>query len=499
MNPRDVVLFGLYAFIGVLVFVTRLLTLPLEATALVALIAAVSVPTAHRVEDIYKRRRDRQAHRKRISELVSRVNDRVTEIGLEITEQDEIIDTLADDDEEPTLETVYENYIREHFEELPDYQQEILLILLLSRKVDSSSQPIEQARLKTQIASLLSNFNLGSLDKQTIELLGAYDQIEYGKIEQAEVTALFGREPENPRDSALEFATDYGTTDQLAIVLFNDRERSTELRKTLGRLIARGKIDTETVNRETAERIKDEMENIGDGATKYLVFSRRMHYDDAFEDAIDRFPHLRIGTKYPENGFPDAAEYMRVYMIYPEHDYGSADRFLEEALKPMVSEEILEEHPDAFVAAMPLELSRLSIYPEHENVDEHLSGTHEALMFLKTGASEDLSEVVSDRVVSDVGISELLAVLPFNVITPDINEHEKELIIENYNQLQDRFGVSELFDWADIDPESLADALAEIESDVEDERWEELAETIVERAEKYSTATHGEDSSSISP
>ena len=225
MNQRDVVLFGLYALIGVLVFVTRLLTLPLEATALVALIAAVSVPTAHRVEDIYKRRRDRQAHRKRISELVSRVNDRVTEIGLETTEQDEIIDTLADDDEEPTLETVYENYIREHFEELPDYQQEILLILLLSREVDSSSQPIEQARLKTQIASLLSNFNLGSLDKRTIELLGAYDEIEYGKIEQAEVTALFDREPENPRDLALEFATDYGTTDQLAIVLFNDRER----------------------------------------------------------------------------------------------------------------------------------------------------------------------------------------------------------------------------------------------------------------------------------
>ncbi|WP_152529730.1 hypothetical protein [Candidatus Halobonum tyrrellensis] len=83
MNKWDIALFGLYALIGVLVFVTRLLTLPLEATALIALIAAVSVPIAHRAEDIYKRRRDRQAHRKRISELVSRVNDRISEIGLE--------------------------------------------------------------------------------------------------------------------------------------------------------------------------------------------------------------------------------------------------------------------------------------------------------------------------------------------------------------------------------------------------------------------------------
>lgn len=497
MQQRDVILFALYALIGVLVFVTRLLSLPLELTALIALFAAVSIPTAHRIENIYKRRREQQAHRNRISEIVSRIDERVSEIGLQIVDQDEIIDSLAKDDEEPTLEKIYESYIRERFGELPDYQQEILLILLLSREVDSSNRPIEQAQLKTQIASLLSDFNLGSLDPRTIELLGAYDKIEHRKIEHPEVTALFGHEPENPRDLALEFATDYGTTDQLAIVLFNDRERSTELRRTLGRLIARGKIDTETVNRETAERIKDEMEQMGDDATKYLVFSRRMHYDDAFEEAIDRFPHLRIGTKYPQNGFPDAAEYMRVYMVYPDHDYGSANRFLEEALKPMVSEEILDEHPDAFVAAMPLELSRMSIYPQHENVDEHLSGTHEALMFLKTGASEDLSEVVSDRVVSDVGISELLAILPFNVITPDINEHEKELIIEHYDELQDRFGVSELFDWADIDPESLANALSKIKSDVEDERWEELAETIVERAEKYSTATYGEESASV--
>ncbi len=207
MNQRDVVLFAIYALIGILVFITRLLSLPLEATALMALIAAICVPTAHRVEDIYKRRRKKQAHRKRISELVGRVNDRVSEIGLEITQQDEIIDTLAEDDEEPTLEKVYGNYIREHFEYLPDYQREILLILLLSREVDSSSQPIEQARLKTQIASLLSNFNLGSLDKRTIELLGAYEKMEYGRIEQAEVTTLFDYEPENPRDLALEFAT----------------------------------------------------------------------------------------------------------------------------------------------------------------------------------------------------------------------------------------------------------------------------------------------------
>lgn len=37
---------------------------------------------------------------------------------------------------------------------------------------------------------------------------------------------------------------------------------------------------------------------------------------------------------------------------------------------------------------------------------------------------------------------------------------ERASVIENYDELPDRFGVSELFDWPDVEPDSLANVLA---------------------------------------
>jgi len=492
MKIRDIAFLALYAFLGLLVFLTRLFSLPLVVTAGIAVAVAVSIPIAQRVERVYDERQEKKIRRKRISELVNKWKKRSSEIGLSVELSDQAVGDFVAGDESPTLETIFEECVKEGFDGLNSYQRQIILILLLSREVEATDRAIEQAKLKSRIGSLMSNFDLGGLDQRTIELMGAYETVKYGRVNNLESAAdLFDQDPDNPLELALEFATNYGTTEQLAIVLFNDRERSAELRKTLGRLIARGKIDTETINRETAERIKSEMDEIGNNATQFLVFDQRLHYDDEFTHAVEQFPHLQIGSKHPENGFPEAAQYMRIYMVYPDHDYGSADRFLEEVLKPAVQEDTLQEHPDAFVAVMPLELSTMTTYPEHDDIDEFLSGTHEALTFLETGSSEDISEIVSDQIVSDVGISELLSIIPFNVVAPQITDREKELIIDNYDEIQDRFGVNELFDWADIDPNKLGDVLTEFDNGENKDRWHDLSEKIIGQVEEYSAATFG--------
>jgi len=491
MKRRNIGFLGLYVLLGALVFATRWLTLPLELTAVIAVVTAISVPAANRLETIYEEHLERRQRENRIEELATQFVDRAAALGVQTIAEDELAETVADGGEEPTLENVFEQGVATSFSELPQYRREIIHILILCEEVDAATSAYERARLKTHIGSIVSGFDLGIVDERTAEFLAAFERTRDGGLESdEELSSLFGHSPDQPRDVALEFATSYGTTEQLAIVLFNDRERSAELRRTLGRLIARGKLDTETVNRETAERIKDEMEQMGDDATKYLVFSQKMHYEDAVEDAIERFPHLRIGTKYPDNGFPESAEYMRIYMVYPNHDYGSADRFLQEAIYPTIPDDHAD---DGFIAAMPLELSELSIYPERDDVDDYLDGTHEALLFLRTGANEDLAEIVSDRVVSEIGLSELLSVLPFNVIVPDIDDREKELIIDNYDEIQRHFGVSELFDWADVDPERLGAALCELDGGENEERWMGLAEAVVGKAEKYSTATYGDN------
>ncbi|AUV82221.1 hypothetical protein C2R22_11665 [Salinigranum rubrum] len=230
------------------------------------------------------------------------------------------------------------------------------------------------------------------------------------------------------------------------------------------------------------------MERIGNEATKFLLFSQKMHYNEEVTQAIERFPHTRIGNKYPDRGFPEEVKYMRMYVVYPDHDYRTAERFLEEAIQPSIPS---DHARDGFIAVMPLELADMTIYPEIEDVDSYLSGTYEALSFLKTGTSEDLSEVISDRVISEIGVSELLSTLPFNVIEPNMNEREKELVIDNYDEIKDRFNIDELFDWADVDPEQLGKVLTEMDSGENGARWRELSESIVEKTQEYSKATYG--------
>lgn len=60
MKIRDVAFLALYAFLGLLVFVTRLFSLPLVVTAGIAVAVAISIPIAQRVESVYEERQKRK-------------------------------------------------------------------------------------------------------------------------------------------------------------------------------------------------------------------------------------------------------------------------------------------------------------------------------------------------------------------------------------------------------------------------------------------------------
>jgi len=218
-----------------------------------------------------------------------------------------------------------------------------------------------------------------------------------------------------------------------------------------------------------------------------MLFSQKMHYSDAVQEAIEKYPHIRPSYKNPESGFPEVIEYMRIYVIYPEADFGTAKNFLEAEILPNIPDDAPE---DGFIAAMPLRLEELEIYPEVREIEDFLTGTYEALNFLKTGATEDLSEIVSDRVMSEIGVSELLATIPFNVLEPDLSEDERETIISNYDELKQHFNVDTLFDWSDVPSDDLAQKLAELSGETGQERWDEIASSITGKAEEYSKAIY---------
>lgn len=490
MRLRGIAFGLLYLAVGGIVAITRIMALSVEKTALLAAVAAVSIPAANRLEGFIDERSQKRERKALVQRLTTQFHNRVSEFGLEPADKEMIESHVLESDTEPTKQSIYDVGVFLSFKDLPDYQRDIIHVLLLCREIVIQKKAIEQAELKTLVEDLMTNFDLSEVDGPTSEFLGAYDAAR-GVIEgtESDVHKLFEQQPENPQELALEFAVKFGTTQQLALVLFSDRERSKELRRTLGRLVARGKLNTKTVNRETAEKIQEEMERLGSEATKFLVFSQKMHYDDEVTEAIEKFPHTRIGNKYPDKGFPEEVKFMRMYVVYPDHDYRTAERFLNEAIRPAIPDSQVD---DGFIAAMPLELADMAIYPNIEDIDSYLSGTYEALSFLKTGASEDLSEVISDRIISEIGVSELLSTLPFNIIEPDIDAREKELIIDNYNELKSRFGINELFDWADVDPKRLGHVLTKIDEGKNEERWQELSKSIVTKAQKYAEATYGE-------
>jgi len=490
---RDLLFGGFYVTIAGLVFLTHFASLPLGAVALIAAIAAVGHHTAKRIERVYDQQAEVQERRDLISQHVRQFCDRSHEFGLSPADEETLTDRITDSSIEPVKKDVYDACVSISYGDLPDYRSNIIHVLLLCREIVKLDSAVEQAELKARVENLTTNFNLNEIDEPTTEFLGAYE-VSRGVIEgrNSNPEQIFEHEPDDPQETALEFAVKFGTTQQLALVLFSDRERSRELRRTLGRLVARGKLNTETVNKETAERLQEELEQIGNEATKYLIFSQKVHYPEEVTQAIERFPHTRFGNKYPEQGFPEAVQYMRMYVVYPEHDYGSAERFLEEAIRPAIPE---DTDDDGFLAVMPLELENMAIYPD-DDVEDYLGGTYEALSFLKTGSSEDLSEVVSDKVMSEIGVSELLSTLPFNVIDPEIEEHEKEIIIENYEDLKTQFSIDELFDWADVDPDQLAEALSTLDDESDIERWTKVSESVVAQVREYTEAAYGDSSQS---
>jgi hypothetical protein len=491
MKRRDWGFLLLYLLLGAAIFLTRYFELPLALTGIISALAVVSIPVAERIENLLDERRQHRQKETKVNKLASEFIARASELGLKTIRSEQLKQEILDTNTKLATFDVFKVGVQHSFDDLREFQKDILLILILCRQVEAVNDSITRAQLRSHIGELLSRFDLSSPDQSTLELLGAYesvrDAIRTGDPDSA--TSPFSNSSGNPQDTALDLAKNYGTNEQLAIILFNDRERSEELRRTLGRLVARGKLSSQNVSREAAQRIKQDMEWRGGSSTKYILFSQKMHYSEPVENKIESFPFFRVGTRETGSGFPEEMEYMRMYLIYPELDYGSPQNFLEREIIPVLPEEYDD---DSFIAAMPLELADLEIYPDTDDLEGYISGKFAALNFLKTGSSEDLSEIITERLTSEIDISELLATIPFNVLVPDIDPEEKEVIIDNYDTLKEEFGISELFDWGEVDSQRLGERLDELDTDDYSDRWSELAGDIVSRASRYSEATFRE-------
>lgn len=64
---------------------------------------------------------------------------------------------------------------------------------------------------------------------------------------------------------------------------------------------------------------------------------------------------------------------------------------------------------------------------------------------------------------SELETEELLGVLPFNLLVPNISHSERGFLVAHYDRVKDAFGVSRLTDWRNIEPSKLSNFLTSLE------------------------------------
>jgi len=285
----------------------------------------------------------------------------------------------------------------------------------------------------------------------------------------------------------LEFAHKYATSQFTAFQLFNDLKLANEFRKTLSQLIVSGKLSLPLVVKE-AEDKRDELLNKKQVQRGFIVIMNKYEKLDSVKRSLSKFPQIEMGRLKPQN-FPENTRYLNMRIVYPKTYYSSADEFLKREIINRIPE---DETGKGFVAVLPLEITGIQSYPKIEaDIESNImKKSFQSINYLITGQDKSIDEIVTEYELSNVSLSDILAVIPFNIFVPDIKTEAKNFIIDNYLEIQKKFGIKSLFDWANVNANELSGALIQFDKKhiLTETEWQEIGEQICEEARKHTNA-----------
>jgi len=145
-----------------------------------------------------------------------------------------------------------------------------------------------------------------------------------------------------------------------------------------------------------------------------------------------------------------------------------------------------------FVAVLPIETTEIYLFPEYiSNIEsDHMRHSFQSVNYFKTGVAFDLFEILLEYMKSEIELSEILSIIPFNVFVPELNQETKNFIIDNYKRIQDSFGIKSLVDWSNINPSNLAKVIIALGGSriLPEEEWNDICIKICEEAKKHAKA-----------
>ncbi len=105
--------------------------------------------------------------------------------------------------------------------------------------------------------------------------------------------------------------------------------------------------------------------------------------------------------------------------------------------------------------------------------NENIKNAFEITSYFLSGSllsDQDIWTIINQ---SEIEVSEILAIMPFNILVPGIYPSEKDFLIKNYSLIQKKLNVKSLTDWANVDIlllESVLQSIGEIKYSPEERK-----------------------------
>lgn len=425
---------------------------------------------------------------------------------IDTDKRDEIATTVTEEhDGELTPAATYSTIAESIYTDTPQDELEARLITILTYHVDHATNSTERYELVTQIDQLISGCTFYPLGDAADNILTCYEAFRLENHTEATPGDVFEYDRTRAdKELTDEFLRNYSDEQRFKHVLKNNRQIE-ELRSTLADLVRTGKLDIgnihEDVIREKLNEVEKELNEQESQYSSYLLISSKLinETDPYRAKAIleSKFPTIKLGTWEVKRNTEFEDVYLSTRLIYTTRDYPDTDTFVDEEIKPLLpSKEEFDE--GAFVAAMPFEAPDYKAHPSKEEVIEHTESdwwesttekNFEYIESLQIGSTGLAAEIATENITREVSVDELLRVIPFNVVAPQLNREQKRVIRDNYKPLKNTFNVETLFDWATVNPEDLAEELHTIEPDIDYDDWKTTADNIIEGIEECTNAT----------
>lgn len=379
-------------------------------------------------------------------------------------------------------------FVINQLQELSQNEKDAILLTALCNEIDRESDILKSERYKMSVASIFERYNFLELDDEAKLILRYYSNFQNNKklnLENNQIDFLSKTE---------ELTKKYNKTYNLSLKLKLEKDQAEEFRRTLAILIRDGKLNVKQLEKNLQKRINQELKNKAISSKAFLVLANKFHKIDEVKKVLDRFPSVVYPYKQPHE-LPDSIKYLHTRIVYPPSSFQSAHSFLEEEIKPHIP---VEQLNNGFIAIIPIEGTELYSIPDKadEISKDYLKEGFESIAAYKTGVSLNMTELYIESMKDEINVDEILSNIPFNIFVPGITESRKNFLISHYEDLKNKFNITRLSDWANINNVDLKDYLIELDVNrgkqrlYKDENWEITANTIIHQAVRHRDAVN---------